>query len=224
MFGGKSAVVIPNGIAIDAYTEAEIRAAAARFPVSIEPPYLLFVGSMDYHANIDGVIWFVSTAWPALRSRFAGLKLVVAGRDPSPKVRALQGPDIIVTGTVSDVRPYYARASAVLAPLRVGSGTRLKILEAMAAEVPVISTRLGAEGIDITPGRNILLADTPEQLIDATGQVLSRPESGKSLAAAAKQLVEQSYDWSMLGERLFAVHAEVIESRQARSSPAASVS
>src|SRR6202034_3746319 len=109
---------------------------------------ILFVGSMDYHANIDAMTWFTRTAWPEIARARADLRLVIVGRDPAPEVRALASDRIRVTGTVEDVRPYYASALAAVVPLRSGSGTRLKIFEAMAAGVPIVSTRLGAEGID----------------------------------------------------------------------------
>ena len=201
-----------TAIAVTEYADAAIRAAAVQFPHSIQPPHmLLFVASMDYHANIDGILWFVTTAWPALQQRFAESQ--TGNRSaaiPRPDSGPFQGPDIIVTGTVPDVRPYYADASAVLVPLRTGSGTRLKILEAMAAGVPVISTPLGAEGIDVNPGKDILLTATPEQFIESIERILKTPELSQSIAAAARQLMQERYDWPMIGERLFAIHADLV--------------
>ena len=104
---------------------------------------------MDYHANIDAVTWFSRTAWPEIAPKHPDLHFTIVGRDPAPAVRALASDRIHVTGTVDDVRPFYASAVAAVVPIRSGSGTRLKILEAMAAGVPVISTRLGAEGIEV---------------------------------------------------------------------------
>ena len=214
-FGGRNVAVIPNGVDAAAHSEAEIRAAALRFPVPVEAPYLLFVGSMDYHANIDGVDWFVTSVWPALSKRVSGLKLVIAGRDPAPRIQALQSPEVIVTGTVQDVRPYYLRASAVIVPLRVASGTRLKILEAMAAGVPVVSTRMGAEGIEATSGKDILLADTERDLAESVETLLKNRPLAESIAAAARELVRTKYDWSLLGEQLFAIHSESASRRRA---------
>src|SRR3974390_3627014 len=116
---------------------------------------------MDYHANIDGVTWFAHEIWPEIAARHPELEFIIVGRRPSAAVRALASQRIRVTGTVDDVRRFYTSAVVVIAPLRVGAGTRLKILEAMAAGVPVVSTRLGAEGIDAQPGRCLLLADSP---------------------------------------------------------------
>jgi sugar transferase (PEP-CTERM/EpsH1 system associated) len=213
-FAGRSVAVIPNGVDAAAHSEAEIRAVALRFPVSIEGPYLLFVGSMDYHANIDGVEWFVTSVWPALVKRVSGLKLVIVGRDPAPQIQALQSPDVVVTGTVEDVRPYYLRASAVIVPLRVASGTRLKILEAMAAGVPVVSTRMGAEGIEATSGQDILLADTEREIAESVQTLLQNRPLAESIAAAARDLVRTKYDWSLVGEHLLAIHSEMAAHRR----------
>src|SRR5208282_5448747 len=118
--------VVPNGVDVPYYS---ISPAARN--------QLLFVGSMDYSANIDAVLWFAGEVWPEISRRHPNLSFVIAGREPAPQVRALAASDrIVVTGSVADIRPFYAGALAALAPLRVGSGTRLKILEAMAAGVP----------------------------------------------------------------------------------------
>jgi len=214
LFGYRNAVVVPNGMAVGDYGVDEIEKAAKQSPAAIGSKYLLFVGSMDYHANVEGVAWFVEAVWPRLRGRFADLKLVIVGRNPSPQIVKLEGPEVIVTGTVDDVRPYYAGASAMVAPLRVGSGTRLKILEAMAARVPVVATGLGAEGIDVTSGKDILLADTAEEFADAVERVLSSPELASAISGAARKLVEESYDWRMIGARLFALHEDVVKRKR----------
>lgn len=166
---------------------------------------LVFAGSMDYHANVDAAIWFVREIWPALRGAAPGLSFTVVGRNPGPEVRALASTDVRITGTVDDVRPFYARALAVVVPLRVGSGTRLKILEAMAAGVPVISTRLGAEGLDADDGTNILLADTPQEFAAGVRLLLSSPETGRALARAGGEMVRRSYDWGIQAARLWGV-------------------
>lgn len=214
MFGYADAVVIPNGMAVADYSAAEMANAMQQSPVSLVPGYLLFVGSMDYHANVEGVTWFVGEVWPRLRKRFPEVKLAIVGRNPSPAVLKLQGPDVVVTGTVADVRPYYAGASAMVAPLRVGSGTRLKILEAMAAGVPVVATRLGAEGIDVSTGNDILLADTAEDFANAVERILESPDLATSIVGGAKKLVEDHYDWRMIGARLFALHEDVVQRKR----------
>ncbi len=195
--------VIPNGVDIEYFADSAI--AAARQHDSPAHPEILYVGSMDYHANIDAMLWFAREIWPELERSVPALSLTIAGRRPTPEIQALASPRIAVTGTVDDVRPFYARAAAVIVPLRVGSGTRLKILEAMAAGVPVISTTRGAEGLDVEHGRHILLADTPQEFAAAVRNLLASPETAARLAADARNLVRQVYDWAILGERLYEI-------------------
>jgi len=187
--------VIPNGVDT---------AAFARRDTSSSPPSLLFVGSMDYHANSEAVLWFCHEIWPKIAAEFPSLHFKIVGRNPPPSVKALAADRIIVTGTVEDVRPYYHEAFSVVVPLRVGGGTRLKILEAMAAGVPVISTRLGAEGIAAEDGKQILLADTPADMASAIRALLNEPSLASSLRDSARTLVETRYDWQVLGEKLAA--------------------
>jgi glycosyltransferase involved in cell wall biosynthesis len=196
--------VVPNGV--DAAFYAPAAALRRQAPESKAPPRLLFVGSMDYHANIDAMTWFVREIWPAIAGRHPDVRFTIVGRDPGPSIRALASSRIEVTGTVEDVRDYYASATAVIVPLRSGSGTRLKILEAMAAGVPIISTRLGAEGIDAHNEVHLLLADTPEEMLAAVTRLISSPETRMRMAQQAQALVTQSYDWSSLGELLYRIH------------------
>jgi glycosyltransferase involved in cell wall biosynthesis len=168
---------------------------------------LLFVGSMDYHANIDAVTWFVRGPWPAIAEQFPSLHFVIAGRKPAPAVQALSAERVHVTGSVDDLRSLYANAFAVLVPLRVGGGTRLKILEAMAAGVPVISTSLGAEGLSVENGVQLLLADTEEEISRAIKSLLEDTAFRSRLVHAARRLVETEYDWRALGEQLVSIYS-----------------
>jgi glycosyltransferase involved in cell wall biosynthesis len=171
---------------------------------------VLFVGSMDYHANIGAVIEFADTMWPGILAQHPELRFVIVGRNPPAAVRELaKRPKIEVTRTVDDVRPWYRSARVVVVPLRTGSGTRLKILEAMAAGVPVVSTRLGAEGLDVIDGANIILAETAQETIAAVDALCTSPEKWRALAEAGRVLVRSQYDWGILGERLFAIHESV---------------
>ncbi len=165
---------------------------------------LLFVGLMAYHANAEAAVWFVREVWPSVRERFGGkFTLTIVGANPGVEVTALRNePGVEVTGTVPDVRPFYRDAFAVIVPLRTGGGTRLKIIEAMAAEVPVISTPLGAEGLAVTPGTHFLSAQKPEDWIQALS-ALEDERVRRSLVAEARRLVEQRYDWDQIGEQLF---------------------
>jgi polysaccharide biosynthesis protein PslH len=173
---------------------------------------LVFVGSMNYHANIDAVTKFVRYIWPSLRQRFPEWRLTLVGSDPTSAVLALgDQPGVEVTGRVPDVRPYYQEAIAAVVPLRMGGGTRLKILEAMAAGVPVVSTTIGTEGLAVTPGINILLADTDEDWLVKLSSLVTNPSQRTSLAAAAQRLTRTSYDWDIIGQKLYNTYLSWLE-------------
>ncbi|MGH9678826.1 MAG: glycosyltransferase, partial [Candidatus Acidiferrales bacterium] len=170
---GANIQIIPNGVDTRFYSAEQIGEVSHASRPSGSKPTILFVGSMDYHANIDAVLWFSRNVWPEIARNDADLKFTIVGRNPGPEVRALTSDRIHVTGTVDDIRPFYASAVASIVPIRSGSGTRLKILKAMAAGVPVISTRLGAEGIEAEDGVHLLLADTGPEIAAAVYRVAS---------------------------------------------------
>jgi sugar transferase (PEP-CTERM/EpsH1 system associated) len=179
---------------------------------------IVFVASMDYHANVDAAVYFARDIWPLVYKRDAKLRFTIVGRSPAPGVLALRNlPGIEVTGTVPDVRPYYREAVAVVVPLRVGGGTRLKILEAMAAGVPVVSTTLGAEGLDVDPGRDLLTADTPAAIAEAIASLRDQPSQWRQLSEAGRALVARTYDWRIVGDRLFSIHQNAMRSVLARA-------
>ncbi len=203
--------VIENGVDVMQYADGEMNAAYERARPGVAPVRnrALYVGSMDYHANIDAVLYFSREIWPALRVRFPHLNFTIVGRNPSESVLALGSePGIDVVGTVDDVRPYYREAFAAIVPLRVGGGTRLKILEALAAGVPVISSALGAEGLAVSPGKDILLANDAAQY-EKSIEVLNDTEARSKLVAAGRDLVTRRYDWQSLGSALYSVHASM---------------
>jgi glycosyltransferase involved in cell wall biosynthesis len=212
-------VAVGNGVDVEAHAPTEIAAAWNRMEPRERPAAgsVLFVGSMDYHANIDGAVEFARQIWPRFqeveRNSSAGdeREFVIVGRNPAPEVTALAAMrGIRITGTVPDVRGYYRGALAVAVPLRIGSGTRLKILEAMAAGVPVVSTRLGAEGLDVSHGKNILLAETPQEFVRALQDLSGGNSLREKVVEGARRLVASEYDWPLLGERLFEAHREAV--------------
>src|SRR6266853_704268 len=205
--------VIPNGVDASYFSPAEIAAVRQSAAQSASGHSLLFVGSMDYHPNIEAVTWFSRTVWPEIARFHPDLQFTIVGRDAAPEVRALASDRIQVTGTVTDIRPFYASAVAVVVPLRSGSGTRLKILEAMAAGVPVVSTQLGAEGIEAEDDIHLLLADNGPEIAAAVHRVVSSDETRFRLSQAARAFVCSGYDWPMIGKQLYAIHADLVESR-----------
>lgn len=158
------------------------------------PGRVLFLGSLDWMPNQQGVTFFVQHVWPAIRARHPRATFQIVGRHPSRDVRKLHGLDgIEVVGTVPDVRPYLAEAEVVVVPLLVGGGTRLKIFEAMAAGKAVVSTTIGCEGLPVEPGKHLLVADEPAELAGAVGALLDSPASRATLTGAALALVVEKY-------------------------------
>jgi sugar transferase (PEP-CTERM/EpsH1 system associated) len=200
--------VIPNGVDVQYFGAQPIEPGAPRTG-------LVFAGSMDYSANIDAVVWFVSQIWPELHRQQPALSFSIVGRDPTAEVSALAGEGISVTGTVPDVRPYYSGALAAVVPLRIGSGTRLKILEAMAAGIPVISTKLGAEGLDLQDGTHLLIADSASEMIAAVSRLAASPELWQRLSQSGREVVSRLYDWRALSEELYRLHCAATERARA---------
>jgi len=222
--------VIENGVDSAHYSDDAIEAAHAAWlneslaerdragangnSASRRQNRIVFVGSMDYHANIDGVVEFAREVWPALHALHEQLVFTIVGRDPADEVRALASlPGIEVTGTVADVRPYYREALAAIVPLRVGGGSRLKILEAMAAGVPVVSTTLGAEGLQVSHEQDILIADTNDQLREAVATMAENEAVGRRLREGGRALVSSRYDWLRVGESLLKIYEELLAAR-----------
>jgi glycosyltransferase involved in cell wall biosynthesis len=156
---------------------------------------VIYQGGMDWFPNRDAVNYFVQEILPLVRREAGGVRFVVAGRNPSEAFRKRYAgvPNMEFTGTVPDMQPVIARATVCVVPLRMGSGTRLKILEAAAMGKPVVSTRLGAEGLDLEDGREILLADEPREFARAVCELLSNPQRRRALGKAARKKVEEMY-------------------------------
>jgi glycosyltransferase involved in cell wall biosynthesis len=193
---GRPVDVVPNGV------------ATAELPL-LEPAghgaSLLFTGTMAYPPNAEGIAWFAREAWPLVRAEVPDATLTVVGRNPPASVRRLgEEPGIHVTGTVADVRPYFGRATAVVAPVLSGGGTRLKLLEAWSQGRAVVATTQAAAGLEHEPGRHLLLEDDPAGFAAAAVRLLREPELRERLAASGRRLVEERYDWRALGERFAA--------------------
>ena len=175
---------------------------------------IVFVGSMDYHANVEGVVKFARHVWPAVHQQSPKLVFTIVGKDPAPAVRELSSINgVEVTGSVADVRPYYREAVAAVVPLNVGGGSRLKILEAMAAGVPVVSTTLGAEGSHVRDGENILIADGEDRLTKGVMDLINDEKLRAQLVSGGHALVAERYDWVRLGAKLFEYYQHLLSER-----------
>ena len=184
---------VPTGVDIDFFSQS----SAPRKPKS-----LVFLGSMDWMPNIDGIAWFADEIWPRVKAKHSDATLTIVGRRPAPKVRELAGKDssITVTGTVPDVRPHLADAALMIVPLRVGGGTRIKIFEGMATGIPCLSTAIGAEGLPVTHGKDHLLADRPEDFANEIDRAFTDPPRAAAIGRAGRQLVEGRFSWGKINE------------------------
>ena len=155
---------------------------------------------MDWRPNIDAVEWFCEAIWPRVRERVPDAIFRVVGRDPELRVRKLASASVEIVGRVPSVQEYLHRSAVVVVPLRVGGGTRLKIFEAMASARAVVSTRIGAEGLDVEDEANVLLRDDPAGFADAVVRVLQNPGERRRLELAALSLAER-YDWANVAQQ-----------------------
>jgi polysaccharide biosynthesis protein PslH len=186
--------VIPNGVDLDYFRP---------LPQPISRQHLVFTGSMDWRPNQDAARYFIRQILPLLQRVRPELECTFVGRSPPPDVLALTRiRGVHVTGTVDDVRPYVERAAVYVVPLRIGGGSRLKILEALAMGRAVVSTTVGAEGLNVVSGRDILIADGPEAFTDAVLRLLDEPSRCRKLGEEGRKLVEEQYGWDALAQRL----------------------
>jgi glycosyltransferase involved in cell wall biosynthesis len=194
LFGVQRVSEVPTGVDLEYFTPREDVAKQHDF---------VFVGSMDWLANIDGVLYFAREILPLIRRRRPGVTFAVVGRKPSAEVLKLAELDsgITVSGTVADVRPYLWGSRVSVVPLRVGGGTRLKVYEAMAAKSPLVSTAIGAEGLDYTDGETIRIADTPQHFADHCLDLLEHPEDANRMAEGAWRMVESRFTWDKVAEK-----------------------
>jgi polysaccharide biosynthesis protein PslH len=208
--------VVPTGVDL-----AEYRPAPAEFnPNPLSPPLITFVGAMDWEPNVDGVEFFCGEVWPAIKAEVPEARLRIVGRNPDRRVQkwasdsiqnSIQS-SIEVTGRVPSVVEHLHQSAVVIVPLRIGGGTRLKIYEAMATGKAVVSTTVGAEGLDVHPGRDIILADDARSFAQAVIMLLRDPHLRRRYEKAAAETAAR-YDWPAIGERFTQVLQSVAEKK-----------
>ena len=203
--GWTRAEVVPNGLDLAAY------------PVGLaspEPNTLVFHGATTYGPNLDAVRYFVAEILPRIRAAVPDARLMVTGKAPA-NGSVPQGPGVVYTGYVPDVRPLIARAWACPVPLRLGAGgTRFKVLEALALGTPVVSTAIGVEGVAVTDGVDVLMAEDPSAFAAQTTKLLRSPDLRARLAAGGRGLIEREYNWTVLSERFSKLLDELVAKRR----------
>ena len=197
--------VVPTGVDLAEY------GALTKKPRPLhEEPNVLFLGSMDWEANIDGVDFFCRDVWPSVKAAVPAAKFWVVGRNPPPRIATRASDSIVVTGRVDSVLPYLHDAAVFVVPLRIGGGTRLKIYEAMAAGKATVSTTIGAEGLDVHHGEDILLADDAESFAASVVDLLKDNEARTRLGENAARLAAQ-YDWAIISQRFEKILVQATE-------------
>ncbi len=185
---GQRVLVVPNGV--------DCQAILPKPDHAVTSPVLLFTGDMGTEPNVEGATFLAADVFPAIRREFPGAELRLVGRNPDPRVSRLAGQGIVVTGAVPDMQNHLRAATIYVAPHLSGSGTRTKLLEAMAAGLPIITTSLGIEGMKVQPGRDLLVADQPSDMIESIQTLLASQPDRERFAHAARHMAEIWYDWS----------------------------
>lgn len=177
---------------------------------------LVFTGSMDWLPNEDAIRWFTKEIFPFVKQKILQVSLTVVGRNPFPSLIEASKKDssITVTGRVPDVRPFMNKASVYIIPIRIGGGTRLKVYEAMAMKLPIVSTRVGAEGLPVRDGEEILLRDTPHEFAEAIVNLLTEKNTAKKLGSEAAKTVREKFGWEKVADDF----AEICEQAIRRAS------
>jgi sugar transferase (PEP-CTERM/EpsH1 system associated) len=198
---GVEVTVIPNGVDTRAYDPEQT------YALVLEPHSVVFTGKMDFRPNIDAVLWFCHQVLPLIKTQVPDVHFYIVGQRPPQRLRPLaEDPAVTLTGYVDDVRPYIAGAGVYVVPLRIGGGTRLKIMEAMALGKAIVSTSLGCEGYPVTSGRELVIADTPQDFARCVVELLGDAQRREELGRAGRRFVEERYDWRAIVPRLERVY------------------
>jgi polysaccharide biosynthesis protein PslH len=195
--------VVPNGVDVAFFKDEP-------FAQEVEHR-VIFTGTLDYYPNTDAVLCFARHCWPLLREQIPDATWFIVGKNPPAEIVSLSDlPGVTVAGSVSDIRPYITTAAVAIAPLLVGSGTRLKLLEAFAMGKAVVSTSLGCEGLAVEPSKHLLVADQPEAFARSVVSLLRDAGKRRQLGAAGRELVEHHYSWENSDQKLLQILEEVL--------------
>ena len=193
--------VIPNGVDTDYYRREQIA------PLALPTPSIVFTGTMDFRPNVEAMLWFAQEVLPAVKRAVPAVHFYIVGQRPHARLDSLRDdPAITLTGAVEDTRPYISAASVYVAPLRMGGGTRLKLLEAMSLQAPIVSTTVGAEGFAVRDGQELLLADDAAAFAQAVVALIADRERAALLGETGRLFAVQHYDWRSIIPKFDAVY------------------
>lgn len=196
--------VVPNGIWVERYIQKEVK------PAFTGEQTLVFTGKMDYRPNVDAMLWFTDEIFPLIKARIPDAHLYIVGQQPHPRFKHLYArDDVTITGWVESVLPHLHPVGVYVAPLRMGSGTRLKLLEAMAAQCAIVATTTASAGMNTEVRQAMLIADDASSFADAVITLLENPSQREQMKRSARELVRQHYDWSVLIPRLLEAYKEI---------------
>lgn len=200
--------VVPNGVDVRYFKPSKNDAP--------QTCSLVYAGGMNMFANRDAVLFFLNEIYPRIKLRVPSARFYAVGQDPPPELLriARRNRDVVATGYVDDIRPYVNQSMLYVVPLRVGGGTRLKVLDAMALGKAIVSTTIGCEGLDVTPDKNIVVADDPASFVEKTVQLLKSPERCKQIGSEARRLVKSRYSWKIVGRELEAAYSRAVAKRK----------
>jgi len=201
MIPGLKVTVIPNGTDTDYFVNNE----------TIEKHLIVFVGNLTWFPNIDGIRYFIKRIFPIVLNAIPDIKFYIVGKN-SPKYRIPRRYESYIhqTGVVSDIRPFVSRASVYIVPLRIGGGTRLKVLDAMAMKKAIVSTSVGCEGIEVMPGRDIVIEDNPVGFANHVVNLIKNPNLAGSLGENARNLVEKRYNWDIIYRKMHNIYSNFV--------------
>lgn len=185
--------VIPNGVDAEYFTPTDEKR---------EPNSLVFTGAMSYVPNYDGLVYFLDTIFPIIQKTIPDIKIYIVGNNPPKNLLSRASDNIVITGFVDDVRPYINRSSVYVVPLRMGSGTRLKVLEAMSMRIPIVTTSMGCEGINVVDNESVLIANEPESFAESVIKLLNNKNLRQTLTENGFELMKSKYEWSVIGNDL----------------------
>lgn len=199
--------VIPNGVDSAYFIPSQ---------ETPEPYSLVFTGAMSYVPNYDGMLYFLDDIFPRILQHEPKAKIYIVGSKPPAELRRRAADNIIVTDYVEDVRPYVYRSSIYVVPLRMGGGTRLKVLEAMAMKKPIVTTNIGCEGIEIVSGNSAIIADEPQEFADSVVRLLRDRALRQKITDTGYEIMHTRYDWKIIGEQVQTLY-QMLYSKQTRN-------